>query len=223
MATDYQAGFSLLELAVVLFVVSLLAAGVLTPLKAQRENQQIRSTKISLERLSKVILGYTLSQGHLPCPDSNGNGWQNRLGNSSCQNNNGTLPWRDLGVNATDAWNQSIGLAVSPDYADQIEGAAGCATVSTGISFSLCSEATLSVSANLDGSDQLAQQVPFILFSQGQPRGFNSTLEAENLDGDLNFIKRGHSLLTGAEFNDLLIWVPDSLLKYTMINAQRLP
>ncbi|MDQ7016628.1 MAG: prepilin-type N-terminal cleavage/methylation domain-containing protein [Gammaproteobacteria bacterium] len=223
MATDYQAGFSLLELAVVLFVLSLLAAGVLTPLKAQRENQQIRSTKISLERLSKVILGYTLSQGHLPCPDSNGDGWQNRLGNSRCQNSSGTLPWRDLSVAATDAWHQPIRFAVSLDYADQIEGAAGCATVSTGISFSLCSEASLRISRNLDGSDQLAQQVPFILFSQGQPRGFNSTLETENLDGDLNFIKRDHTLVAGTEFNDLLIWVPDSLLKYIMINAQRLP
>jgi len=218
-----QVGFSLLELAIVLLVVSLLASGMLMPLKTQLENQQIRSTKTTLQRLSEVIIGYTLSQGHLPCPDSNDDGQQNRLANSRCQQNSGSLPWRDLGIEGRDAWGTMIRFAVSPDYADQIDGAAGCATVTSGLSFSLCSQAQILVSRNLDGSDQLAEEVPFLLLSLGMPRGFNSNLEAENLDGDLNFIQRDHSLLAGAEFNDLLLWVPDSLLKYKMITANRLP
>jgi len=62
-------GFTLIELAVVLFIVSLVLGGVLVPLSTRLEQEERKKTSGLLEEIRESLVGYTLVNGNLPCPD----------------------------------------------------------------------------------------------------------------------------------------------------------
>jgi prepilin-type N-terminal cleavage/methylation domain-containing protein len=61
-------GFSLIELAVVIFVIALLLGGILVPLQTQVENRNYDQTQRILEQARESLLGYAAAYGYLPCP-----------------------------------------------------------------------------------------------------------------------------------------------------------
>ncbi|MCX7165450.1 MAG: prepilin-type N-terminal cleavage/methylation domain-containing protein [Rhodocyclales bacterium] len=61
-------GFSLIELAVVLFIVSLLIGGLLMPLSAQHEIRGRQETDKALANIGEALLGFAVINGRLPCP-----------------------------------------------------------------------------------------------------------------------------------------------------------
>lgn len=63
-------GFTLVELAVVLAIVALLAGGMLLPLAAQRDLESRRSTDKALAGAIDALLGFAAANGRLPCPAS---------------------------------------------------------------------------------------------------------------------------------------------------------
>jgi len=71
------AGFTLIEMAVVLFIVGLLIAGVLGPLETQLEARDRRATIETMEEIIESLYGYAINNGRLPCPDTDGDGLPN--------------------------------------------------------------------------------------------------------------------------------------------------
>ncbi len=65
-------GFSLMELAVVLVVVTLLLGGLLRPLAAQRDAKALGDTQKQLADIRDALLGFAIANDRLPCPASNG-------------------------------------------------------------------------------------------------------------------------------------------------------
>jgi len=65
-----HAGFSLVEMAVVLAIVGLLLAGILLPLSAQLDQQQSNETQRRLDLARDAILGFAATNRRLPCPAS---------------------------------------------------------------------------------------------------------------------------------------------------------
>lgn len=61
-------GFTLIELAVTLFIVTLLLGSVLIPLQTQVETRKIEETQRILEQAREALLGYAASFGYFPCP-----------------------------------------------------------------------------------------------------------------------------------------------------------
>ena len=61
-------GFSLIELAVVIFVISLLLGGIFVPLQTQVESRNYDQTQRILEQAREALLGYAAAYGYLPCP-----------------------------------------------------------------------------------------------------------------------------------------------------------
>lgn len=61
-------GFSLVELAIVLFVVSLLIGGLLMPLSAQYEIRGRQETDKALANIREALIGFAVVNGRLPCP-----------------------------------------------------------------------------------------------------------------------------------------------------------
>jgi type II secretory pathway pseudopilin PulG len=61
-------GFSLIELAVVIFVIALLLGGLLIPLQTQVESRNYEQTQRILEQAREALLGYAAAYGYLPCP-----------------------------------------------------------------------------------------------------------------------------------------------------------
>lgn len=121
-------GFTLLKLAIVLFILSLLMAGAMTPLSRQIVERQSADTRRGLLDVKTVLLGYALSHrdphGHpyLPCPDRRerpqaNDGQEDRLPDGGCAVPGGNLPWITLGLAQTDAQGNRHTYAVAQPYA----------------------------------------------------------------------------------------------------------
>lgn len=72
-----RSGFTLIEVALVIFIMSLLLAGVVLPLRTQLEIRMLDETQRLLEDAKEALLGYAAMYGHFPCPaDGVSNGWE---------------------------------------------------------------------------------------------------------------------------------------------------
>lgn len=61
-------GFSLVELAIVLFIVGILMLGLMSTLSSQVEQRNFEETRRRLEQARELVLGFALINGRLPCP-----------------------------------------------------------------------------------------------------------------------------------------------------------
>lgn len=124
-------GFTLLELAIVLFIVTLLLGGMLTPLGRHIVERQAADTRRALEDGRVALVGYALARrelrgiGHLPCPDMRdsgpegiaNDGLEDRLADGRCARRFGNLPWATLALAPGDAWGNHLSYAVAPAWA----------------------------------------------------------------------------------------------------------
>ena len=66
--SNRKPGFTLIELAMVLFIVSLLIGGMLMPLSAQHEIRGRQETEKALANIREALIGFAVVNGRLPCP-----------------------------------------------------------------------------------------------------------------------------------------------------------
>lgn len=111
-------GFSLIEMAIVLFIVALLLGGLLPTVGGQMEQQQRNETHKQLDEIQQALLGYAISKGYLPCPaKSASDGAEDRTGGVCTGNKRfGFLPWTELGVKKTDSWDRLFTYSVPLAY-----------------------------------------------------------------------------------------------------------
>ncbi|MDP2831845.1 MAG: type II secretion system protein [Pseudomonadota bacterium] len=222
---DKFRGFTLVELAIVLFIITLLLGGMLTPLSQQIAERQNSDTRHALENARIALAGYALShrdstgKPYLPCPDqANGiganDGEEDRLAEGRCAGMIGGLPWHTLGVAETDAWGNRLGYAVSPDYADAVRGIVHNPVPAT----------LVSVCRNPSCAQPLAAVA--VILSHGR-NGFGahnavgginlppvSADEQANTDAIPRFVMRPPSAADrpGGEFDDLATWLSPAWL-----------
>ncbi len=193
-----QNGFSLIELAVVLFIIGLLVAGLLGPLATQLEQRERQQTIDVLKTIEESLYGFAIGNGRLICPDCTDNtgtcaaltandGQEDRTGaapNQICATAIGNLPWVDLGVPQLDAWDRRYMYRVTVNFADDADGTALAACSTTvGVSFQLCSAGNISVQekggacpvvatipgSNPDGTPTaVANNIPALVYSEGK-------------------------------------------------------
>ena len=218
----YQQGFSLIEVSIVLVIVGLLLGGLMTPLATQFENAKRKDTQRTLETISEALYGFALTNGRLPCPDTDNNGLENPLGGvGGCTALFGILPWVTLNTGATDAWGRPFSYRVTGVYADNTDGT-GCGVATLGVSFSLCSSADIQV---LDASagNTLAATIPAIVLSRGANGAAVGADENENSDNDGVFVSKEYSTLAGNPYDDMVEWLVPAILNNRMVKAGKLP
>lgn len=108
-------GFSLIEIAVVLVVLSILLAVVAVPLATQVNQRKVTETRSAMENAQKALIGFSAANGRLPCPATDGtSGTINSLGDEAfaagasattgvCAKFVGFLPAVTLGLNPVDS------------------------------------------------------------------------------------------------------------------------
>lgn len=213
-ATRPMRGFTLIELAIVLFIITLLLGGVLTPLGQQITERQTGETRRALESARIALVGYALRQanqaGPLPCPDVRNreghanDGLEDRLPDGKCAAFTGNLPWKTLGLAEGDAWGNRLGYAVAADWTLPGEHRPSASTL-----LQICQDKTcaqpmsaaalvLSHGRNGFGADNISGR-------RNLPP--NSADEAENNNEDARFVMHPPRAADrpGGEFDDLLL------------------
>lgn len=69
-ARESTRGFTLLELAIALFIITLVLGALLVPLTTQIAQRRISDTQKTLDDLKEALLGFAVSNTRLPCPAS---------------------------------------------------------------------------------------------------------------------------------------------------------
>ena len=81
-------GFSLLELAITLAVLTVLLAGLLVPLSTQIAQRNETATQKILEDVREALLGFAAATGRLPCPATGATGVESFAAGSSASDGN---------------------------------------------------------------------------------------------------------------------------------------
>lgn len=230
-------GFTLIELAIALFVIALLLGSLLVPLATQVEQRQVAETEKSIEQIKEALLGYTVANGYLPCPDAMSgaganDGIEDVAANGTCRTSDGNLPWVTLGIGSADVWNNRFRYHPDSSFAQRAPSAL----------FGLATDADVRVWANAAHTTPLTSgggnSAAAVVLSHGKNgRGAMSAAtgllnpaaldadELQNADGTLNFVSRPPSPAgsTAGEFDDIVSWLPKFVLYNRMVSAGRLP
>lgn len=105
-----QRGFSLLEVMIALLIFIVLMFVTVNVVKNQREYDHLLENQHYMAQVKEAFMTFVKVNRFLPCPDTDGDGKENREGapNFECTLYKGTVPFLDLGVAATDAWQQPL-------------------------------------------------------------------------------------------------------------------
>lgn len=237
-------GFTLTELAIVLFIVSLLLGGMLMPLSAQQEMRSRNETDKALAEARETVLGFTVINARLPCPDTDSDGLEN-VTSGACTNVEGDLPYATIGTTQSDAYGNRLRYRVTAAFA------------TTSPAFSITTKGDITIASRGDDptttpaieskfQNSLAKESAAVIISVGknsygglrQEGGTRMAAPAAGTDELLNFagttkIRRltnpaatNCSDLTEGEpfceFDDQLVWISTTTLVNRMISAGRL-
>lgn len=206
-----QKGFTLIEMAVVLAIVALLLGGLLPVISSQVEQQRRNETRKYMDEVRDALLGYTIANKHLPCPDSNNDG----AAESTCTtaaSQIGTLPYIDLGVTNKDAYGNALVYAVTKEFANSTM-LFTLSTTGTINTMRVCTAAACAA--------HLTNNAVAVIVSRGANWATASSAdEVENTDGDINFVS--HDFMQNG-FDDQVVWLSPNTLFNRMVTAGQLP
>lgn len=113
--TQLQNGFSLLEISIALTIIAILSYGVSGALNSAGDFDKYTENRLLLQKNYKAFITFAQVNGYLPCPDTDGDGVENRETSSpfQCTSKNGTVPFQDLGVAFGDVWGQPLHYSVN--------------------------------------------------------------------------------------------------------------
>jgi len=235
-----RAGFTLVEMAIVLVIVGLLLGGLLMPLSTQVEQRRISETQKALDEIREALIGFAASHvdaiNHpfLPCPDKTvaggvgtpNDGQEDRNVVGTCVVSEGNLPWATLSVADADSWGNRFHYRVTAAFSNSATG------------FTLANSGDITVQSSAIGGTAVATNVPVAVLSYGK-NGFGATNfsgginpaptsadELENTAGVattfVSHIRTDVSAPAG-EFDDIVTWISPNTLYNRMISAGNLP
>ena len=227
-------GFTLVELAMVLFVVSLLLGGLLVPLATQIEARQRSDAEGQLELIREALIGFAIVNGRLPCHTTESDPSSANYGvadtwpctpatNTAGWVGDGILPWKTLGLNnGLDPWGvprSSSGNSWTGHWRYRVD-----SNFSGSTTFVL----TTTTSDDLDVIDADGNQListserPIsIIYSTGANQsedGENATYEP--LPANSPTYQGG---VVVGDFDDITIWLTRPILFNRMVSAGMLP
>lgn len=106
----HEKGFSLIEIALALLLIGIFFASMFTSTGELSLIEKKQRQAAMMPGIHQAMATYLKVNRHLPCPDTDGDGKENRKitsGVSVCKSRSGTLPYRDLSVSAKDVWGNA--------------------------------------------------------------------------------------------------------------------
>lgn len=221
-------GFSLIELAIVLFIVALLMGGLLPTMSSQIEQKNRNETRKQLDEIQQALVGYAIINKRLPCPAKQSiptmPGTPNNAGlpdgsPGACASNPGVIPWVELGLNETDAWGRRFTYSVANNF-------------TSSLGFTLSSTSTLKI-LDATGGNIIASNIPAVIISQGAdgfgaytPQGSQIPNTSAGTDEKTNTNILTTSFISHdlrPDFDDQVVWLSPNTLFNRMVSAGQLP
>ncbi len=233
-----DAGFTLVELAISIFIIALLLGSILVPLATQVEQRQISETQKTLDEIREALMGFAVANGYLPCPDRTAGAGANdgaedvTAATGICQVLSGTiatgnLPWATLGLGNQDAWGNRFRYTVLETFARRAPATpftiATAATTLRVCSSQACTTiiTTAAVAVVVShGNNGLGAISADTNLARPAP---TSADEIENTDADLDTVSRVKSNVAASVFDDVVVWLPKFTLINRMVAAEKLP
>lgn len=123
LAPATERGFSLIEIAIGMVILSLAAIGLIASISQQTEQRKVIETRGLVDSAQQALLSFASTNGRLPCPASAATAGQESIASLSggivtCSSENGLLPAVTLGLPGldengllTDAWRDGAGAS----------------------------------------------------------------------------------------------------------------
>lgn len=220
-----QRGFSLIEVAMVLVIIGLVAGILLPTQQHSRRISHIHAAQDELKTVRDALTAYVLMNGRLPCAantweesDTNG-GKESRTG-TNCATGARYLPWRDLGVSPRDRWDNPYYYRVDTNFAK------------APINLGTLANDDLKIEKVFENSTQVvmeAKSVAAVVFSTGEPKAQDSPKEADNKNPAIKTIRIMDDLLHDPDapnhdqnVNDIVLWISVLPLKNDLIRAGKI-
>ncbi len=242
--TCRHAGFSLIELTLVLVVVALLGSGALLTISGQVKQRQLLEAKKQMDLTIESIIGFAMTAGRLPCPAAPNIASLNGAGKEemacvpsscapesagcdcTCKLEHGVVPWQTLGLPETDAWGNRLSYFVGKEFSNPIS----YSDQQTGIRVRFNLETAGRANIKDDNGQTMASEIPAVIVIHGaRPFGaFTSSgekipgatgNELVNANGTLSFVG-GTPTET---FDDHVAWIVPSILKSRLVSVGKLP
>ena len=115
-----ESGFSLVEMAIVMAILGVVFAGYMVGFGSFYHSANLKESKAHEVNIKKQILKFGEINGYLPCPDTDGDGKEDRNG-ALCKKTYGEVPYLDIGLKVSDVedgWGNPIRYAVNTDTKD---------------------------------------------------------------------------------------------------------
>lgn len=218
-----EEGFSLIEIAVALFILTILLGVSLIPLTTQVEQRKVGETRKALEEIREALIGFAIANGRLPCPDTDtdpvATGFGEEEASCPAPAAEGYLPWKTLGVARMDAFGITRSSATSPRIGDWRYRVHRDFAVPFILTTSVTTTDNLAIrdsAGNLVSSE--TERPIAIVYSAGPntiPDGRNASYETTS--GDYQ------SDVPSSTFDDIVVWISRPLLMSRMVAAGRLP
>lgn len=218
------AGFSLLELAIALVILTLLGSTMLPLVSSQRDLLARQEARKQLDEARETLLAFAMVNGRLPCPArADLSSGQANAGREDCSLSHGVLPWSSLGLRESDPWGLRFSYYAQPAFSAPLAAGTLC-------SFSLDTLGNANIKDRSGAGYDIASALPAVIVSHGS-RSFGAYRsdghqeagalgdEAENANADLNFVAHDPS----PDFDDLLSWISAAVLKARLVSSGRLP
>jgi prepilin-type N-terminal cleavage/methylation domain-containing protein len=190
-------GFTLIEIAVVMVIIGILAGGGVSLMRVLTERKARNEALTFLKDTQTGLIAFADRTGRLPYADSDGDGLENSGVTS------GTLPYRTLLTTPTDAYKRPLRYAINPNLG--ANRASACSALRTGLSgapqvvdadgppaaFPIAAVLVSAGPMDADGDGNVFDDVAA------------GTHQGDNTDGTPNYLR--HPPVTG--FDDLVVYV----------------
>lgn len=230
-------GFSIIELAIVLAIVSTLLGGMLLSLSEVRESNNRTDAVNTMNEIKEALYGFAQANGRLPCPATDTSlGAESPLNGGNCTWDYGFLPWATLGLSGptnaddlmVDSWLNPFRYNVAAAGTNPFTTAGGIQGLNFGAlpaTFQVCTVPACGA------GNVLVSSTPVVVVSLGENwEIFTSADEVANsgeitrngyrLANDDDFVSVRYNETT---FDDVITWLSPNILYARMIAAGQLP
>lgn len=108
-----QQGVTLIEMALVMIIIGIIVSVAASIAPRFIQSGKIKKTQAIVDRNIYAIEGFLAANGRCPCPDTDGDSFENRDGDDSCLSFEGDLPYRTIGFSSgEDSWGTVLRYAV---------------------------------------------------------------------------------------------------------------